>query len=402
MKIFTMHRISGQTTTSRRRLENEWHALQFYLGWVPVLVVMFLASQHPVLGANRQAASDRSTVLEFDGIDDRVTVPYNASFPTEVFTAGAWIKLTQPTRRAAIIARGEDDNSFNLSWQLYVSGEGNLEIMLEDSRENNYCYPFNNCAPMGTCTITGDLFVADDAWHHAAVTRNSAAQLVIYIDGESRASCEGTGVPSSNNFQDLSIGCTYGAIGPPPGGVEPPVWFLQGQIDDPAMWNVALTNAEITDVFTSGVDPLSPGLVGYWTFDEGMGQALADLSSAQNDGFLGEFSTSDSADPLWLNAEATGVKEGSVPGEAGAFLEPNYPNPFRNSTAIRFSLPRPEYIRVIVFDLLGQPIATLADGQYDAGRHAVIFDGSSLPGGVYLYRLETPNGQQAGKLLHVR
>lgn len=195
-----MHRISGQTTTSRRRLENEWHALQFYLGWVPVLVVMFLASQHPVLGANRQAASDRSTVLEFDGIDDRVTVPYNASFPTEVFTAGAWIKLTQPTRRAAIIARGEDDNSFNLSWQLYVSGEGNLEIMLEDSRENNYCYPFNNCAPMGTCTITGDLFVADDAWHHAAVTRNSAAQLVIYIDGESRASCEGTGVPSSNNF----------------------------------------------------------------------------------------------------------------------------------------------------------------------------------------------------------
>ena len=72
--------------------------------------------------------------LRFDGTDDRVTVPYDASFPTEVFTASAWIKLAQPAGRAAIIARGEDDNSFNLSWQLYVTRDGTLEVMLEDSR----------------------------------------------------------------------------------------------------------------------------------------------------------------------------------------------------------------------------------------------------------------------------
>ena len=115
--------------------------------------------------------------------------------------------------------------------------------MLEDSNENNYCYPFNNCAPLGMCTIVGDLFVADDTWHHVAVTRNDARTLAFYIDGEMRASCEGTGIPSSNNFQDLSIGSTFGTIGPPPGGVEPPVWFFPGLIDQPAMWNVALTDA---------------------------------------------------------------------------------------------------------------------------------------------------------------
>ena len=93
-------------------------------------------------------------VLQFDGTDDRVTVPYDASFPTEVFTASARIKLPQPAGRAAIIARGEDDNSFNLSWQLYV-------------------------------------------------TRDDAGALALYIDGEMRASCEGTGIPSSNNFQEL-------------------------------------------------------------------------------------------------------------------------------------------------------------------------------------------------------
>ena len=245
-------------------------------------------------------------MLQFDGTDDRAIVPYDASFPTEVFTAGAWIKLARPRGRAAIIARGEDDNSFNLSWQLYVNGDGTLEVMLEDSRENNYCYPSNNCVRAGTCTVTGDLYVADDAWHHVAVARKSAGDLALYIDGERRASCEGTGVPSSNNFQDLSIGCTFGIIGPPPGGVEPPTWFFPGQIDEPAMWDVALSNAEIADIYNVGVDPLSSGLVGYWAFDEGRGQVLVDLSPANNHGFLGEKDDPDSADPQWIQDEASG------------------------------------------------------------------------------------------------
>jgi len=86
--------------------------------------------------------------LQFDGIDDRVTVPYNSSFPTEVFTISAWVKLNQPNGKSAIIARGEDDNSYNLSWQLFVSSLGELEIMLEDEDEQNFCYPYNNCVSM--------------------------------------------------------------------------------------------------------------------------------------------------------------------------------------------------------------------------------------------------------------
>ena len=87
------------------------------------------------------------TALRFDGSDDRVTVPYSPTFPTEVFSAAAWIRLSPPAGRAAIIARGEDDNSFNLSWQLYVLPDGTLEVMLEDERERNYCYPSNSCTP---------------------------------------------------------------------------------------------------------------------------------------------------------------------------------------------------------------------------------------------------------------
>ena len=354
-------------------------------------------------GATAEQEAERlgsASSLRFDGVDDRVTVPYDTSFPTEVFTASAWIKLSQPAGRAAIIARGEDDDSYNLSWQLYVIPTGNLEVMLEDSNENNYCYPLNNCAPMGTCSITGDLFVADDAWRHVAVTRDAAGTLALYIDGEKRAGCEGTGVPSSNNFQVLSIGCTFGTIGPPP-GPEPPVWFFPGLIDEPAMWNVALAEAQIADVFAVGVDPVSTGLVGYWAFDEGVGQVVADLSQAGNDGFLGETPVVDSADPLW---EAGPVSAEDTPENRPETirLEQNHPNPFNPTTGIQFSLTQDSDIRLIVFDMLGREIRVLAKGRHNAGTYTATFDATNLPTGAYLYQLETGTQRLTGTMLLIK
>ena len=56
-----------------------------------------------------------------------------------------------------------------------------------------------------------------------ALTRDGGGTLVFYVDGAERARCEGTGIPSSNNRQFLSLGATHGQIGPlPPGGREPP------------------------------------------------------------------------------------------------------------------------------------------------------------------------------------
>ena len=251
------------------------------------------------------------SLLVFDGIDDRVMIPYHVSFPTEVFTVSAWIRTLPPTRRAAIVARGEDNTSFNLVWQIYVNPDGTLEIMLEDVNENNHCYP-STCMgqPRQECT-SGDLFVADDSWHHVAATRNSAGRLVLYVDGEERAICQPTGVPSSNNSQFLTIGCTHGTIGPPPGGVEPPIWFFPGKIDKPAMWNIAMTGSQVQDVYRFGVDTASTGLVGLWDFEEGAGQDVADLSPAGNNGFLGANNavSGDSADPQW----ETAISPGRVP-----------------------------------------------------------------------------------------
>ena len=245
--------------------------------------------------------SRADNVLEFDGIDDRVLVPYDDSFPIESFTLAAWIKMTPPGNRSAIIAHGEDDNSFNLSWQLYVNSDGTFQIMLENQNEQNFTYPLTfSGEPQASCSNAQDLLVADDQWHHVAATRELSGRLDLYIDGESRAQCEQTGVPSSNNFQRMSIGCTFGIIGPPPGGVEPPTWFFPGAIDEPAVWNVALSRTDVQQVYDVGVDPADEDLIGFWTFDEGSGQSVADLSAAGNHGFLGAEPSSDTADPRWI------------------------------------------------------------------------------------------------------
>jgi hypothetical protein len=76
-------------------------------------------------------------------------------------------------------------------------------------------------------------------------------------------------------------------------------------------------------------------------------------------------------------------------------LYQNYPNPFNPSTEIRFSLPRSGRVELTLFDLLGQKVSSLLDGEYAAGTYSVSVDGSDLSSGMYLYRLTTEDGYSA-------
>jgi hypothetical protein len=69
-------------------------------------------------------------------------------------------------------------------------------------------------------------------------------------------------------------------------------------------------------------------------------------------------------------------------------LEQNFPNPFNPATRITYTLPAEGRVSLKVFDLLGREVATLTEGVQPAGTHTVLFDGSSLASGMYLYRLE--------------
>jgi len=90
--------------------------------------------------------------------------------------------------------------------------------------------------------------------------------------------------------------------------------------------------------------------------------------------------------PVFL--QVTGVDEEEVlPGKFS--LEHNYPNPFNPSTKIAFSVPTTVEVKLEVYNIRGQVVATLIANQvYEAGEHSITFDASNLVNGIYFYRIE--------------
>lgn len=88
-------------------------------------------------------------------------------------------------------------------------------------------------------------------------------------------------------------------------------------------------------------------------------------------------------------------------------LEQNYPNPFNPETRIHFQLPQASKVVVRIFNLLGQEVRTLADKQYEAGFHAIPWDGKANNGrrvasGIYLYQLQAGSFSQVKKMTLLR
>lgn len=91
---------------------------------------------------------------------------------------------------------------------------------------------------------------------------------------------------------------------------------------------------------------------------------------------------------------ASSTEDGTLP--RSLTVEAAYPNPFHHTTTVRYTLPQPAPVRAEAFDLLGRKVATLAEGTQPAGTHAVSFDASALPPGLYLVRV------QAGEQVHTQ
>lgn len=68
-------------------------------------------------------------------------------------------------------------------------------------------------------------------------------------------------------------------------------------------------------------------------------------------------------------------------------LNQNYPNPFNPETSISFTLPESGEANLLVYNLLGQQVATVHQGMLNAGTHTFRFDASGLSTGVYVYQL---------------
>lgn len=83
-------------------------------------------------------------------------------------------------------------------------------------------------------------------------------------------------------------------------------------------------------------------------------------------------------------------------------LEQNYPNPFNPSTNIKFDIPVSGQVNIKVYDIIGNEIKTLVDGELKAGSYSVDFDASSITSGVYFYKMITVNFTSTKKMILVK
>jgi photosystem II stability/assembly factor-like uncharacterized protein len=87
-------------------------------------------------------------------------------------------------------------------------------------------------------------------------------------------------------------------------------------------------------------------------------------------------------------------------------LYQNYPNPFNSMTKIKFSLHQREYVKINVYNSLGELITTLLDKELEAGDNEVYFNAKYLnyeiPSGVYFIRLETSKQSKTIKAIYLK
>ncbi|MCB0286590.1 MAG: T9SS type A sorting domain-containing protein, partial [Calditrichaeota bacterium] len=141
------------------------------------------------------------------------------------------------------------------------------------------------------------------------------------------------------------------------------------------------------------------------TYDENTG----DITITPVSGFTGtvalEFTVSDgelsASQTLTVVVEPTvGIFDDPTALPTSFDITQNYPNPFNPSTSLKFQLPTATDVRLVIYNVLGQKVRTLANQQFQAGYHEVKWDGMNDYGvraatGVYIYRFE------AGKFVKV-
>ena len=92
--------------------------------------------------------------------------------------------------------------------------------------------------------------------------------------------------------------------------------------------------------------------------------------------------------------------ENNIPTEFS--LSQNYPNPFNPVTNIKFGMPKAGHVKIVIYNVLGQKVATLVDGFKPAGFHIIKFNASRLASGIYLYRIQTEGFSKVKRMILIK
>ena len=89
----------------------------------------------------------------------------------------------------------------------------------------------------------------------------------------------------------------------------------------------------------------------------------------------------------------------ALPDAAAVHASAAFPNPFKESTTISYTLAQKAPVYLAVYNSQGQPVGVLVDEAQEPGQHTVEFKTAPLKSGLYIYRLKAGDQTQSGKLL---
>lgn len=80
-------------------------------------------------------------------------------------------------------------------------------------------------------------------------------------------------------------------------------------------------------------------------------------------------------------------------------LYQNYPNPFNPVTKISYSIPQTAFVKITIYNILGQVVTVLTDMEQQPGKYEVVFNASTLSSGIYFYRMHAGDFVQTKKII---
>lgn len=230
--------------------------------WVTSEAVAYdAATNQPLIGAGN--------ALDFDGGDDFVTVPDDATLRLSAQgTLEVWVQAdlftTESGSERRLIKKGGSNSNSNSPYQLDLATDQTVHFIIGDG---SMAVGYQSVSTLTT------------GWHHIVVTWDGT-NVLIYIDGVLDASLTQTTAPIASNTEVLELGRTA------EGGTS---GHFDGQLDEVRIWNTVRTDTEIQDNMFEELVGNETGLVAYYRFDEfadAGNTTLSDQTANGNDGTL--------------------------------------------------------------------------------------------------------------------
>ncbi len=315
---------------------------------------------------------NRALLLPTPGVNTNyVAIPHQSSMVGfNTITIEAWMK----------------PGSFALANTVLNHGGASFDYQLGVSTAGTTGTPFFRA--VSTIVTASSIVINAGVWTHLAVTYDGTT-CKFYVNGALSYS-QTIALTFGTSTTEMRIGR---------GNSDPG----SGYLEEMRLWSVARTQGQIDSnrciKFPSAFSGGTTGLKALWHFDSTYVDSISGYNGTPQ-GTVG-FDTLTFPHPS-MSCGLVGIKTENNEVPKAFRLNQNYPNPFNPKTIIEFSLPKGEFVEIVLYDVLGRKVATLLSEPKQAGRYQLTVDGSNLASGVYFYKMEAGSFSDTKKMLLIK